>query len=79
MTTPDGTSGAVSYLYVTPPAPTVTHVSPNEGALAGGNVVTLTGTGFEMSGAPVVTKVTGRHDCDHRRMRSVPHRAVLRV
>ena len=58
VTTPDGTSGAVSYLYVTPPAPTVTHVSPNEGALAGGNVVTLTGTGFEMSGAPVVTSVT---------------------
>ena len=36
----------------------MTNVSPNEGALAGGNVVTLTGTGFEAAGTPVISQVT---------------------
>jgi hypothetical protein len=57
VTTPGGTTSSLPYLYVAP-APTVTNVSPNEGALAGGNIVTLTGTGFEAAGTPIVSQVT---------------------
>ncbi len=51
VTTYLGTSSAVSadhytYTNVTGSAPTVTGVSPNTGSTAGGQVVTLTGTGF---------------------------------
>jgi hypothetical protein len=47
VTTPDGTSpvtAADEFTYV--PAPTVTGVSPDAGSVAGGNTVTITGTGF---------------------------------
>ncbi|MEU8569589.1 IPT/TIG domain-containing protein [Streptomyces pathocidini] len=44
VTTPGGTSNAVPYTYVA--APTITSVVPNTGPLAGGNTVTITGTGF---------------------------------
>jgi hypothetical protein len=45
-----GTSTAVSpanaFSYTLPPAPTVSAVSPNAGSTAGGDTVTVTGTGF---------------------------------
>ena len=58
MTTPAGTSAAVTadqFTYVVPP-PTVTAVSPTSGPTAGGTTVTITGTNF--TGA---TKVALRH------------------
>ncbi|MEU8822293.1 IPT/TIG domain-containing protein [Streptomyces sp. NPDC048636] len=42
--TPGGTSNGVSYSYVV--APSLTSVTPNQGPAAGGNTVTLTGSGF---------------------------------
>jgi hypothetical protein len=50
-TTIGGTSNGVSYTYVA--APTLTSITPNQGLAAGGNTVTLTGTGF--TGATAVT------------------------
>ncbi len=52
VTNSDGQSGnlAASFEYI--PAPTVTNVSLNAGALAGGTAVTITGTGFR-AGATV--------------------------
>ena len=50
VTTPNGTSATSSgdhYTYNA--APTVTAVSPNNGPQAGGNSVTVTGTGFYRS------------------------------
>jgi hypothetical protein len=47
VTTPGGTSAIVAgdkFIYV--PAPTVTRISPVNGPVAGGTVVTITGTGF---------------------------------
>ncbi|WP_324199149.1 IPT/TIG domain-containing protein [Nocardia amamiensis] len=44
VTTAGGTSNSVGYTYVA--APTLTSVVPNSGPVAGGNTVTLTGTGF---------------------------------
>ena len=48
ITAPDGTASAVLTYTVPPaiPAPTVTDVTPASGPLAGGNTVTITGTGF---------------------------------
>jgi hypothetical protein len=52
-TTPLGTTAAGSVTYTTPAAPpSVTAVSPTSGSRAGGNTVTITGTGFQ-SGAKV--------------------------
>jgi hypothetical protein len=46
VTTPGGTgSSGLRYTYIAP-KPTVTGVSPNSGPTAGGNPVTITGTGF---------------------------------
>ncbi len=45
VTTIGGTSTAAQYAYA--PAPTVTGVSPNAGALSGGTPVVITGTAFE--------------------------------
>jgi YVTN family beta-propeller protein len=48
VTNPAGTSPAVTadqYTYLEP-APTITNVNPNNGALAGGTSVTITGTDF---------------------------------
>ena len=50
VTTPGGTSNSLTYAYVA--APSITSTSPNQGPMAGGNAVTLTGTGF--TGATVV-------------------------
>ncbi|MBL1099455.1 beta strand repeat-containing protein [Streptomyces coffeae] len=50
VTTPGGTSNGVSYTYVG--APSLTSVSPNQGPPAGGNTVTLAGSG--LSGATSV-------------------------
>lgn len=49
VTNPDGQSGtrASAFTYVTTPTPTVTSVSPNFSPLAGGVVVTITGTNFQ--------------------------------
>jgi hypothetical protein len=50
VTTPGGISAAVTgdhYTYVTPAVvPTITSVSPSSGSVAGGNTVTITGSGF---------------------------------
>ena len=52
VTNPDGQSDSLSnaFTYVGPP--TVSSVSPSAGALAGGTLITVTGTGF-LSGASV--------------------------
>ncbi len=50
VTTPGGTSNGLPFAFV--PAPTVSSVSPNQGPGAGGNTVTITGSGF--SGATAV-------------------------
>ena len=57
VTTPGGTTGSLQYTYAAP-APTVTKVFPKEGAPAGGNIVTLTGTDFEAAGTPITSQVT---------------------
>jgi hypothetical protein len=54
VTTSNGLSGTVSadhftYNYVTPPAPTVTGVSPSTGTNNGGTVVAITGTNFTLA------------------------------
>ena len=56
VTTPGGTTASVPYMYVAP-TPTVTGVSPNDGALGGGYAVNLTGTGFEAAGTPITSQV----------------------
>jgi hypothetical protein len=45
VVTPGGTSNGMAYAYV--PAPTLAAASPDQGPLAGGNTVTLTGTGLD--------------------------------
>ncbi|UTO63652.1 IPT/TIG domain-containing protein [Streptomyces rapamycinicus NRRL 5491] len=45
-TTPGGTSNGVSYSYVAVAVPVLTAVSPGQGPVGGGNVVTLTGSGL---------------------------------
>ncbi len=57
VTTPGGTTASLPYTYVAP-GPTVTGVSPNAGALTGGNTVALTGSGFEAAGTPITSQVT---------------------
>jgi hypothetical protein len=47
VSTDAATSNGVSFLYVD--APTLTGLPPTSGAIAGGNNVTLTGTGFSTS------------------------------
>ncbi|WP_218022503.1 IPT/TIG domain-containing protein, partial [Nocardia amamiensis] len=44
VTGPTGTSNPLSYSYVV--VPTITSISPTVGPIAGGNSVTITGTGF---------------------------------
>ncbi|WP_245714162.1 IPT/TIG domain-containing protein, partial [Nocardia vaccinii] len=44
VTGPGGTSNPVTYTYVV--VPTITSISPTSGPTAGGNNVTITGTGF---------------------------------
>ena len=51
VTAPSGTSNGVAYTYV--PAPVISGISPTNGPAAGGNTVTLTGTGF--TGATTVS------------------------
>jgi uncharacterized protein YhjY with autotransporter beta-barrel domain len=47
------TSAADQFTYTTtPPVPTVTGVSPNQGTSAGGTSVTITGTGFSPDSVP---------------------------
>ena len=52
VTTPGGTSGTEPYTY--DPVPTLSTVTPSAGKLAGGTVITLTGSGFR-TGATSVT------------------------
>ena len=49
--TPGGTTGSVNYTF--DPRPTVTSVSPSTGTTAGGNTVTINGSGFLSSGTTV--------------------------
>ncbi len=53
VTNPDGQVSVPYAGYTYQPAPSVTGVSPNVGALAGGTNITITGTGF-LSGASVM-------------------------
>lgn len=60
VTTPSGTSTAGPgdvFTYIAPTKPAVTMVSPSSGSTAGGDMVTITGTGF--TGASQVTFGTG--------------------
>ncbi len=57
VTTPGGKTASLQYTYIAP-LPTVTNVSPNAGGPLGGNTVSLTGTGFEAAGTPIVSAVT---------------------
>jgi hypothetical protein len=57
VTTPGGTTASLQYAYVAP-VPAVTGLSPNEGGVAGGTSVTLTGTDFAAAGTPITSKVT---------------------
>jgi hypothetical protein len=52
VTNPDAQSGSLAGGFTYVAAPTVTSISPNSGATAGGTAVTITGTGFQ-SGATV--------------------------
>lgn len=52
VTTPGGASGAVSYTYDDVPA--LTAVSPQQGPLAGGTQITLTGTAFVKNATTVM-------------------------
>ena len=54
VTNPDTQSGSLAsgFTYTSSPAPTVSSVSPNNGPVAGGTGVTITGTGF-VTGATV--------------------------
>jgi len=58
VTTPGGTSGAKHYTYAL--VPTLTAVTPSAGKVAGGTVVTLTGTNF-LTGTVTVTFGAGNH------------------
>ena len=58
VTTPGGTTTEIVQYTYDAPAPTVTNVSPNSGALAGGSIVKLTGTGFQAAGTPIISQVT---------------------
>ncbi|WP_067886854.1 IPT/TIG domain-containing protein [Nocardia vaccinii] len=44
VTGPGGTSGGIPFIYMV--VPTITAISPTSGPAAGGNSVTITGTGF---------------------------------
>ncbi|MFF0160497.1 IPT/TIG domain-containing protein [Streptomyces sp. NPDC005263] len=44
VTTPGGTSNALTFTYLS--APSLTNLTPTQGPVAGGTTVTLTGTGF---------------------------------
>ncbi len=60
VVTPAGTSATnanAKFNYIAP-GPTVTAVAPPGGPIAGGTLVTITGTGFGTSAAPLVTAVT---------------------
>ena len=48
VTTPNGTSSALTYTYIA--APTVTGVYPGQGYVAGGQTLTVSGTGFQAPG-----------------------------
>ncbi|MGY2031528.1 beta strand repeat-containing protein [Nocardia gipuzkoensis] len=53
ITSPGGTSNRVSYSYAG--VPSLSSVSPNQGPTSGGNTVTLTLTGSNLTGATAVT------------------------
>ncbi|QLH23602.1 S-layer family protein [Streptomyces sp. Rer75] len=46
VTTPGGTSNGVPFSYTSAPVPVLSGVSPGQGPTAGGNTVTLTGSGL---------------------------------
>ncbi|GAA1303926.1 hypothetical protein GCM10009658_61720 [Planotetraspora silvatica] len=46
VTTPGGVSNPAAYAYTGPGIPVVTDVLPDQGGIAGGTVVVITGTGF---------------------------------
>ncbi|MCG0286557.1 IPT/TIG domain-containing protein [Streptomyces sp. PSAA01] len=46
VTGPGGTSNGLAYSYVPAPVPVLSGVSPGQGPAAGGNTVTLSGSGF---------------------------------
>ncbi len=58
VTNVDGQSGTGSNLYTYQPAPTVSSVALTAGALAGGTLITITGTGFISGATATVGGVT---------------------
>ena len=73
VTNRDGQSGTrTSGVHVAGPAPTVSSVAPASGPIAGGTVVTITGTNFA-AGATVTDRRHGCHRRD-RRQRDDDHR-----
>ena len=66
VTTPNGTSLGTLYSQFTYVAsPVITGVSPAAGPAAGGNTVTITGTGFRFSRALEVAGLVVRLDSGH--------------
>ena len=57
VTAPGGTSNAVTFNVTTPPAPTLTNISPATGVR--GTVVPVTLTGTNLLGAPPTLNITG--------------------
>jgi IPT/TIG domain len=48
-----------TFTYLPPPPPTVSGATPMSGPVAGGTLVTMTGTGFERGGTQVLVVLTG--------------------
>jgi hypothetical protein len=59
VTTAGGTSNTVTFTVNNPPAPTLTSIAPNTGALGAAVPVTLTGTNFTTTGTTVAISGNG--------------------
>jgi hypothetical protein len=57
VTNPGGASAATAFTYVSTPDPVLTHVTPDNGSPAGGEAITLMGSGF----TPETRVVFGAH------------------
>ncbi len=47
VTTPNGSTGALSFTVTSPSSPTITAVTPNSGPVSGGTQIVITGAGFQ--------------------------------
>ncbi|MEP9358074.1 IPT/TIG domain-containing protein [Sphingomonas sp. KR3-1] len=82
ITTPGGTSGAIPNGYTYAAVPVVTAVSPNAGPIAGGGMVTISGSGFAGATPTFAVKFGGTNafpyyvDSDTQIRAEVPGRAT---